>query len=622
MTALRIKVDLGIGETTASLTSRLAAANRLRAQDFCLDWGIRFQAVVDGVETVVAAIADKGGVALPDLMSHAYVRGTGLNYTHRGQALTRFSLRRKTVRVCPMCLAADMAASSREPRLAAYGRALWQIDAIKTCPDHGIALIAVSSDMTPYTLHDFAYHVAPVLPGINHLIAEAQPRDMTGLETYIIARLDGGRPSPFLDGLELHVAIKFCEVVGAVELFGRMTKLNDLSDEDWRLAGAAGFGIAAGGPASIGGFLSRLQATFAYTRRGHEGPQALFGRLYQLLEFGAEDPAYDPLRALVGEHIRGHLALGAGDLVFDQPVEKRTLHSIRSLSLETGQHPKRLRKLLRAAWIIGEHQKPLTDANVIFAAEEASSAVRKAKGSLSLPEAGKYLNAPRVHIKLIADNRFITPHLSATAFGAVDQYAPADLDEFLRRLFDDAKPVKAPKDDQVGIPAAAKRACCSAATIIRLILDKKLKWVGGLVGVGGYMSVLVDLNEIRGLVRGDDHGGLTPYQVACELGVTDKVSRQLIRHGKITTVDVINPINKCLQTVVMPNEVERFRWEYVSLFALAKEQGRHFRKLKQELDEAGVGPVFDVSEIGATFYRRRKLLTEISTPSLDSDSKR
>jgi hypothetical protein len=54
MTALRIGVDLGAGEATASFTSRLAAANRLRAQDFRLDWGIRFQAVVDGVEAAVA----------------------------------------------------------------------------------------------------------------------------------------------------------------------------------------------------------------------------------------------------------------------------------------------------------------------------------------------------------------------------------------------------------------------------------------------------------------------------------------------------------------------------------------------------------------------------------------
>jgi len=39
----------------------------------------------------------------------------------------------------------------------------------------------------------------------------------------------------------------------------------------------------------------------------------------------------------------------------------------------------------------------------------------------------------------------------------------------------------------------------------------------------------------------------------------------------------------------------------VSLFALAKQQGRHFRNLKQEMDEAGIEPAFDVNKIGATF---------------------
>jgi hypothetical protein len=31
--------------------------------------------------------------------------------------------------------------------------------------------------MTPGTLHDFAHHVAPVLAGINHLVAEATRRE-------------------------------------------------------------------------------------------------------------------------------------------------------------------------------------------------------------------------------------------------------------------------------------------------------------------------------------------------------------------------------------------------------------------------------------------------------------
>jgi hypothetical protein len=39
-----------------------------------------------------------------------------------------------------------------------------------------------------------------------------------------------------------------------------------------------------------------------------------------------------------------HLLYGRpGDVVFGKPVEGRTLHSVRTLSAETGLHPKRLR---------------------------------------------------------------------------------------------------------------------------------------------------------------------------------------------------------------------------------------------------------------------------------------
>jgi hypothetical protein len=47
-------------------------------------------------------------------------------------------------------------------------------------------------------------------------------------------------------------------------------------------------------------------------------------------------------------------------------------------------------------------------------------------------------------------------------------------------------------------------------------------------------------------------------------------------------------------------EVERFAADYVSLFALAKQQGRHFLAVKK----AAIEPALDPKRIGATFYRR------------------
>jgi hypothetical protein len=59
-------------------------------------------------------------------------------------------------------------------------------------------------------------------------------------------------------------------------------------------------------------------------------------------------------------------------------------------------------------------------------------------------------------------------------------------------------------------------------------------------------------------------------------------------------------------------EVERFQKEYVSLFALAKQQGRHFRAVKQKLDAAGIRPALDPGKIGARFYRRASVSAQIN----------
>jgi len=51
-------------------------------------------------------------------------------------------------------------------------------------------------------------------------------------------------------------------------------------------------------------------------------------------------------------------------------------------------------------------------------------------------------------------------------------------------------------------------------------------------------------------------------------------------------------------------EAERFAAKYTSLFAPAKQQGRHFLLVKKGFDAAGIKPVFNPEQIGATFYRR------------------
>ena len=145
--------------------------------------------------------------------------------------------------------------SSAKPNQPGVERSLAQISPALPRAIHDLALATIAEDLTPGALHDFTHHVAPALAGLEHLADQTEGRLPTGLESYVMTRLGGYRRSTYLDSLDLFVAIKTCELIGAVEVFGRTANLNRLTDEEWRVAGAAGFAIADGGAASVRDFL-------------------------------------------------------------------------------------------------------------------------------------------------------------------------------------------------------------------------------------------------------------------------------------------------------------------------------------------------------------------------------
>lgn len=568
--------------------------------------GTSFQRVVDGVPEALDLIAYRGRADPEALTENAFVKKAQWRYVHRGQELARDNLRRATVVVCPKCLAEDLAAGPLKfPAVAAIQRARWQIAALKTCPMHLAPLVVVDKDLTPSRLHDWAHHVGKALPNLPRLVEETDTRGLTGFETYVVNRINGGPAGAgLMDTLPLHVVITACELFGAVASLGRMPNLKALTDDQWRQAGAAGFDIIGGGKPSIEVFLEDLQTSYPYTRAGTEGPQAIFGRIYQVLEFGREDKAYDPLRDLMGDFILRNFPVGAGDLVFGKPVETRRLHSIRTLSMETGLHPKRLRKLLSSVEMLPPNADELADGNCLFDAEKAVSLAQSAAAAtLSVRDAGTYLNAPRVQRDMLYRSGIIVPRIKASEHGAADQFAPEDLDAFLARLLDGAISVAAAGPTQANVPAAARLACCGSVDVIRAVLDGRLTRKGALAGERGYMSLLVDVEELRALVRGADHGGLTAEALAERLQTRPHVIRKLMIAGHLKAVTVINPVNRCPITAVPQEDVERFEAEFVSLFTIARQQGRHHMAVKKDLEAAGVEPAFDPETVGATIYQ-------------------
>jgi TniQ len=599
-------LPLGSDESPTSFVSRLARLHRApSAVVFCTDLGFTFQKFVIGDADALNSLADIAGVP-PEAMSRNALRREEDGWSLRGERLSKPSLRRGRLCVCPLCLGDDIASRSDLPaHLAIYGRTIWLIDHFRSCPRHGVALVLISERAQVHATHDFSGRLLPFVGDIDELISKSVPRPSTAMERYLLRRHDGAKgQAPWLDALQFGAAAKVCEMIGAVATFGRRPYLTRLTEDDWYKAGAAGFEITKGGEPAIRDFLTGLQSTYERSLGGKEQPNAFYGRLYQWL-MDSGDAAFDPLRDVARQHAIETLPLGPQDVLFGKPVEKRVLHSLYTASIEYGIHTERLRNMLAAKGLLSEHDKAATANLVYFDAAAAHEFLSRAGDGLPLRQVEKYLNAGRVHAKLLADHGFIKPVVAASDPGiGGNAFALADLDDFLARLLAGAVPVAAVPDGAYDIPMVAKRANCSAMEVVRLILDGKLDWVGRLTGVAGYFSVLVMVAEVKQLVRGARLDGLTTIEIEDAMKTSFAVVKALIANGHFPVRQVINPVTRHAIKLVARADVEAFRAEYVSLAELAVERGLHLRKLFVRLRAQGIHPALDPGVYKARFYRR------------------
>lgn len=603
---LRLTVPLHVDETAVSFVSRLAARNGCTsARSFCLDWGPRFQDVVNGDTSTLSAIAELGGVPATALQDAAFVATAPATWSYRGEALVRPSLRRARVAICAACAIADIKnAPDLKPRFAIYGRPAWLIDAIKTCPVHELGLSIVSEDLGPQRLHDFVVHVAPAIDRLPQLAAAAPRRPIGALEHYILSRLDGQQSLDLLDHMPLHAAIRLCETSGAVSLFGPKADHRKLSEDQWLAAGGRGCTDLAGGPEAVRRTLDSLKAAHGGHDR-QDGPHVSFGQLYDLLNATRKDPAYAPVRDLVESYIRENFALQPRHQVFGKRLKTRLKHSVHTLAKKSGIHPKRLRKHLLAAGLIDQAQASLSDHNVLFDAAAGAWIATELVDTVSLPAAREHLNVPRSQMDVLLKHGFVKPAGGMAEFGGYERYSLSELNGFLSQLLRKARPVTRLPARAANIPDAARHACCSAAEVVRLIIDGQVE-VLRLRSTRGYMAVHVIVRHVLDAVRGPETG-LSIRKVATRLHTSDRVVEALIKHKHLDSLTGLNPVNRCPQVLVSVEEIEKFESGFVSLYALARQLQRSPARTRAALDAAAIHPAFDPTRVKATFYCRGKI---------------
>jgi hypothetical protein len=604
---LRFTIDFGYGETPLSHASRTAALYGLDLGTFCADLRVNAVSLAHGEEVALARLTAATGADVEALRRFSLRRDEPENeaqvFSLKGQVLRPMSLCRSQVRVCLACLAEDLNTRSTPDRLRPYGRAAWTLASVRTCARHRLELTCLPAPDARPGVPDFAATVQANWATITAARIKGDELPASPFEAYLLARLwDQAPPVPMLDELPWHAAARTCEMVGAVSLHGPRVRRSRLSELQWREAGDEGYRIAVAGDDAFTDLLARLHAQVQALEDGQ--PRRKVGRLYEWLSSEAKGSAYAPIRSRVTSHLIATTAVGPGDEIFGEPVTERRLHSIRTLSQETGEHPKRLRKLLLRHGLIGDDSRGLSDDQVVFPAGAAANLALEVTGALSLKRAGHYLNAPRVQITLLHQAAFIRP-LSGKGSELRPVFARSELDGFLARLLANAEPVTAPLEGMATIPEAAKRANCSAQEIVAAILERTLAFIGQRMDTRGYLSVLVNVEEVRAAVRRPDHGSLSLRAVERRLGVHTSAVQGLIEGGHLATEIAVNPVNRCPQTVVTEEEMERFETETVTLSRLARERHQSREALQRMLAARGIKPAIVIEAAKRTLLFRR-----------------
>lgn len=601
---LRLRAPFMPGETATGLCARLSIRNACRnARDFCRLLGLRFQKIVDGDPEALTDLADLSGVDPETMVAGAIRKLDSSRFCWNGQILMKPMLRRAMVRICPQCLRADLEQRPDLGPVAAWQRAEWLLSTFRRCPIHGTALIAIAKQEYCGHVHDFHLAVLSRLDNLLRWESISMTLQPSRFENYVRERLQGltEASSNWLNRLPFYAAIKLCEAVGIAEHCGPKTRWESVSEPDMHAACDKGYAVLHTGPKSIEAWVDKMAEPFWATSRA-TGPNALFGELYSWLAYKESDTAYAPFKEIVRERLLDLLPFEPGEEVMGRPVKVRRMWSVHAAVKATGRHRKHLRKLLAQDGLIPDETGHRSDNRIVFPADAAAKEfLTKMTGAMLLHQVGKYIGAPRMQMQGLVQNGFLLPFREKRLRNIHRRvFAKSDADEFLARLLADAM-----IGDLRGfsnIPTAVKKSATSAAFVVQLLLDRKLKKIRRDPAAHGFLSVMVDPEEVK-QHSADDHATkpLSARQASKLTHWSYRIFKLLVSHGHLNG----SVAGRC--TIIDRQSLATFTSTFIPLHDIAAENGLHFLAVKKSLDENGVFPEFDPKVVKATFYRRENI---------------
>ena len=164
----------------------------------------------------------------------------------------------------------------------------------------------------------------------------------------------------------------------------------------------------------------------------------------------------------------------------------------------------------------------------------------------------------------------------------------------------------------VAIGTAAMLTKRSIEDIVGALVDGQLENVRLDPAKHGLAAVRFDVAEINAKLT-PVVPFLTLAMVKNELRCSIEAIRTLVERNYLAHEWGRLPTNNMTVRLVRPETVAEFLSEYVSLFSLAREVGRHFKAVKNHLAAHGLSSVFG-DDVAATFYRRAEVVPLLAKP--------
>ncbi len=573
------------------------------AREFGRDLGADFQRIVTGDSAALAVLAERCHVDISALREGTVTQLAERQFEVLGHPFPRESLLRARIMVCPECIREDI--EGDYGRLAPFGRVQWQIESYRACLKHRCLLAEADPDHRNKRLHDFAWH-------IRNGAGSLQPRPSVqvsdgdlALTRYIQRTLDGIERHGWLATMPLYAAARTCEMVGLAMRNGVGTLWQTVADHEWLAAGAEGYEFLREGPARLLEWFRELREA---APAGNVSQATVYGRIHPFLGRENTSDAFEPVRALLREHIIETTSLAKGERVLGKPLDERRKHSIRSAGLDYGINATTLRKWLIALGVIEQEAAHLPNDQILFDAAKNAPELETLSKAIYRGAAARQLGLTTT-TRGILNPPFINPIGHDIGRPIAHVFAQDDVAAFLSRLTIGTLPLQPSDTGFSAVGATAALSKRPIPEIVSAVLAGQLKNLRLDPKYHGLAAVMVDVAEVKAKLT-PPMPLLTLAMVKAELRCSIEAARDLTA-GKHLAFELGRlPGNNQTVRLVRPEAVEAFLATYVSLFSLARELGRHFKGVKNQLRRSGISSVFG-DDVAATFYRRSDVIPRL-----------